>query len=64
MLDMDVSPRLPIKLTKDEPLCNDLKGLSWPAPCPIALPSGAEAFVSVFLPQRELHSASCGQAVQ
>jgi hypothetical protein len=56
--------RLTIRPTKDEPRCNELKGLSWPTPCPIALPSGAKAVISVFLPPRNLHCASCGQAVQ
>jgi hypothetical protein len=43
----DNSTRLPIKPTKDEPRCTELGGLSWPTPCPIALPSGAEAVIAI-----------------
>jgi hypothetical protein len=53
-------PRLPIKPTKDEPRCNELRGLWWPTPCLVALPSGAEAVISVFLP----HIASIAKVVQ
>lgn len=47
---MHDEPQLSINPTKVEPRCNDLKGLSWPTPRPIALPFGAEALISVFLP--------------
>jgi hypothetical protein len=57
-------PRLSIKPTKDEPRCNDLQGVSWPTTPPIPLPSGAQAVVSVVLPQRELRWASCGRGTE
>ena len=59
---MSDEPRLPIKPTKDEPRCTDLRDLSWPTPCLVALPSGVEAVVSVFLPLMTVVSFSEGRS--